>query len=78
MLAFMAGIAPAVVEVEKDIWQDAAALRFLQTHKYESGRSAKERDRVYKRAKASESWVQGVGEGAAAPASPRDGLQVGS
>ena len=27
-------------------------LRFLQTHKYESGRSANERDRIYRRAKA--------------------------
>ena len=50
-LAFMVGVAP-VAEEERDIWQDAAVLRFLQTHKYESGRSAKERDRIYRRAKA--------------------------
>ena len=50
-VAFMVGVAPAATEEERDIWQDAAVLRFLQTHKYESGRSAKERDRIYKKAK---------------------------
>ena len=51
-LAFMVGVALAPTEEERDIWQDATVLRFLQTHKYESGRSAKERDRIYRRAKA--------------------------
>ena len=51
-LAVMVGVAPAAAEEERDIWHDAAVLRFLQTHKYESGRSAKERDRIYRRAKA--------------------------
>ena len=36
---------------EKDIWSDVEVLRFLQTHQYGSGLSAKERDRIYRRAK---------------------------
>ena len=58
-LAFMVGVPQAaarggapVAEEEKDIWRDAAVLRFIQTHKHKSGQSAKERDRVYRRAKA--------------------------
>ena len=58
-LAFMVGVPQAtaggeasVAEEEKDIWRDAAVLRFIQTHKHGSGQSAKERDRVYRRAKA--------------------------
>ena len=51
LLAFMASVIP-VAEEEGDIWQDGEVLRFLQTHKYESGRSARERDRIYRRAKA--------------------------
>ena len=53
-LAFMAGAASArghggtsMGEEEKDIWKDVAVLHFLQTHKYGSGLSAKERDRIY-------------------------------
>ena len=38
-------------EEEKDIWKDVAVLQFLQTHKYGSGLSAKERDGIYRRAK---------------------------
>ena len=34
-----------------DIWDDVEVLRFLQTHKYGSGLSAKERDRIYRRAR---------------------------
>ena len=38
-------------EEEIDIWHDVEVLRFLQTHKYGSGLSAKERDRIYRRAR---------------------------
>ena len=38
-------------EEEKDIWSDVEVLRFLQTYKYGDGLSAKERDRIYRRAK---------------------------
>ena len=58
-LAFMVGAPYAtsgggtsVAEEERDIWRDEAVLRFVQTHKHGSGQSAKERDRVYRRAKA--------------------------
>ena len=53
-LAFMVGTsAPSVrVEEERDIWNDVEVLRFIQTFKYGTGLSAKERDRVYRRAKA--------------------------
>ena len=58
-LAFMAGVTNGVVgggksaaEEERDIWGDDAVLHFTQTHKHGKGQSAKERDRVYRRAKA--------------------------
>ena len=85
MLAFMAGIAPAVVEVERDIWQDAAVLRFLKTHKYEGCRSAKERDRIYRRAKAyrwmADSVFKLLRDGAMVVvprASEREGIVIGT
>ena len=43
-------------EEEKDIWNDVEVLRFLQTHQYGGGISAKERDRIYRRAK-SYCWI---------------------
>ena len=57
-LAFMAeatsatATATATAPEEKDIWSDVEVLRFIQTFKYGMGLSAKERDRVYRRAKA--------------------------
>ena len=58
-LAFMVGAPYAssggggsAAEEERDIWRDEAVLRFIQTHKHGTGQSAKERDRVYRRAKA--------------------------
>ena len=39
------------VDKEKDIWHDIDVLQFLQTHKYCSGSSAMERDKIYRRAK---------------------------
>ena len=39
------------VDKEKDIWSDIDVPQFLQTHKYCSGSSAMERDRIYRRAK---------------------------
>ena len=52
-LAMMVGLASPAKggEVEKDIWSDVEVLRFLQTHTYGNGLSAKERDRIYRRAK---------------------------
>ena len=57
-LAFMAGATSraaggemVATEEEGDIWADAAVLHFLQTHQHGKGQSAKERDRVYRRAK---------------------------
>ena len=58
-LAFMVG-APhttsggggVIAEEERDMWRDETVLRFIQTHQHGSGQSAKERDRVYRRAKA--------------------------
>ena len=55
-LAFMAhqvtsGGGNAIAEEDRDIWRDAAVLHFIQTHKHGRGQSAKERDRVYRRAK---------------------------
>ena len=85
MLVFMAGAVPAPVEKERDIWQDQEVLRFLQTHKYESGRSAKERDRIYRRAKAyrwmSDSVFKLLPGGAMAVvprAAEREGIVVGT
>ena len=52
-LAVMVGATTATPgEEEKDIWRDEPVLRFIQTHKYGSGLSAKERDRIYRRARA--------------------------
>ena len=53
-LAIMGGVTTATpaLEEERDIWKDEAVLRFIQTHEYGSGLSAKERDRIYRRAKA--------------------------
>ena len=53
-LAFMVGNAFPMQtgEEEKDIWNDVEVLRFLQTYKYGDGLSARERDRIYRRAKA--------------------------
>ena len=50
----------APVEGEKDIWHDEEVLRFLQTYKYGIGLSAKERDRVYRRARAYRWMADGV------------------
>ena len=52
-LAFMAGTpSDAVLREEvKELWEDWEILRFLQTHKYGSSLSARERDRIYRRAK---------------------------
>ena len=52
-LSFMVGLLPSSTEAkgEKDIWSDMEVLRFLQTHQYGSGLSARERDRIYRRAK---------------------------
>ena len=36
-----------VAEEERDIWDDAEVLHFIQTHKYPNGLSAKSRDRIY-------------------------------
>ena len=47
-------------EGEKDIWHDEDVLRFLQTYKYGIGLSAKERDRVYRRARAYRWMADGV------------------
>ena len=49
----MVGLPPSSMEAEgeKDIWSDVEVLRFLQTHKYGSGLSARERDRIYRREK---------------------------
>ena len=47
-----ATVAPVPTTEEKDIWSDVEVLRFIQTYQYGVGLSAKERDRVYKRAKA--------------------------
>ena len=38
-------------EEAKEIWEDVEVLRILQTHKYGCGLGAKERDRVYRRAR---------------------------
>lgn len=48
-LAFMVGNADQTPtrEEEMDIRDDEKVLRFLQTHKYGDGTSAKERDRIY-------------------------------
>ena len=48
-LAFMVGLPPSSTEAEeeKDIWSDVEVLRFLQTHQYGCGLSARERDRIY-------------------------------
>ena len=48
---FTSGGGTELAEEEKDIWRDEAVLRFIQTHKHGSGQSARERDRVYRRAK---------------------------
>ena len=40
------------VEEVEDIRNDVEVLRFLQTYKYGVGLCAKERDRIYRRAKA--------------------------
>ena len=37
-------------EEVKEIWEDQEILRFLQTHKYGAGLSARERVRIYRRA----------------------------
>ena len=37
---------------EKDIWHDVEVLHFLKTYNYEQGMSARNRDRVYHKAKA--------------------------
>ena len=52
-LSFMVGIPSSSTEAdgEKDIWSDVEVLRFLQTHQYGGGLSARERDRIYRRAK---------------------------
>ena len=52
-LAFMVGNADKAPpgEEETDIWDDIEVLRFIQTHKYGGGLSAKERDRIYRRAR---------------------------
>ena len=53
LLALMVGVDPPTQDGEekRDIWNDVEVLRFLQTHKYGSELSAKERDRIYVRAK---------------------------
>ena len=52
-LAFIAGNPSDAMPKEevKEIWEDWEVLRFLQTHNYGAGLSARERDRVYWRAK---------------------------
>ena len=52
-LSFMVGLPPSLSEAEgeKDIWSDVEVLRFLQTHQYGGGLSARERDRIYRREK---------------------------
>ena len=47
-----AGGGTCAAEEERDIWRDEAVLRFIQTHKHGRGQSARERDRVHRRAKA--------------------------
>ena len=61
-LALMVGAADSTApkEGEKDIWHDEEVLRFLQTYKYGIGLSAKERDRVYRRARAYRWMADGV------------------
>ena len=53
-LAFMVGnhLTTHPGEEATDIWNNVEVRRFLQTHKYGDGLSAKERDRIYRRAKA--------------------------
>ena len=53
-LAFMVGTNTLNLDADKevDIWHDVEVLRFLQTHQYSQGMSAKSRDRFYRRAKA--------------------------
>ena len=52
--AMMVGVSTSkvVVEEEPDICSSVEVLRFLQTHKYGNGLSAREQDRIYRRAKA--------------------------
>ena len=60
-LAFMVGEAKQTGgEEEKDIWNDVEVLRFLQTHPYGGGVNAKERDRIYRRAKSYRWMADGV------------------
>ena len=59
-LALMATPVNLGTEEEKDIWHDTPMLRFLQTHKYETGLSTKGRDRVYRRARAYRWMADGV------------------
>ena len=49
-LSFMVGLSTSSSkgEGEKDIWSDVEVLRFLQTHQYGGGLSARERDRIYR------------------------------
>ena len=53
-LAFMAGVPRGTPDAEEknDIWSDGDVLYFLTTHKYPSGMTARDRDRVYHRGKA--------------------------
>ena len=50
----MVGITPPNPDAaeEKDIWHDMEVLHFLKTHNYEKRMSARNKDRVYHRAKA--------------------------
>ena len=47
-------------KAETDIWNDVEVLRFLQTHQYGGGINAKERDRIYRRAKSYRWMADGV------------------
>ena len=53
-LALMVGNTPPNPDAaeEKNIWHDVEVLHFLKTHNYERGMSARNKDRVYHRAKA--------------------------
>ena len=52
--------ASTAMEGEKDIWRDEEVLKFLQTHKYGIGLSARGRDRIYRRARAYRWMADGV------------------
>ena len=47
----MAAVGVAAAQEESDIWEDAEVLRFIQTCHHSKGLSAREKDRVYRRAR---------------------------